>query len=59
MIFNTLIQIGLMKMASINSSDSFELKGDDHTMLQNMTTTTHEGVYNYIRINLKWVKSET
>lgn len=48
-----------MKMASINSSDSFELKGDDHAMLQNMTTTTHEGVYNYTRINLKWVKSET
>lgn len=41
-----------MKMASINSSDSFELKGEDHAMLQNMTTTTHEGVYNYIRINL-------
>lgn len=32
MIFNILIQIGLMKMASINSSDSFELKGEDHAV---------------------------
>lgn len=34
MIFNILIKTGLVKMANINSSDSLELKGGDHTMLQ-------------------------
>ena len=34
MIFNMFIKIGLMKMASINPSDSFELKTEDQVMLQ-------------------------
>lgn len=40
-------------MASINSSDSFELKEEEHAMLQTMIITMHEEVYNYIGIHLK------